>query len=190
MALLDHDYGFDFDPVTDRVRVISSDDANVSINPDTGVFTFAGLVGNSSENIFAVAYDRSHRGASATTLYGIDFDDATLVRIGGVDGAPSADDGDVTPIGELFPGAGAILGDSIGGFDIEARTGAAYAVLFNTNSDTGLVRIDLETGAATGLGLINTRHIRHDPRHGHRRRRTISSSSATSPLSPTWTATA
>jgi hypothetical protein len=89
-----------------------------------------------------------------TTLFGIDFINDTLVRIGGVDGgAPegSPNNGVVTEIGPL----GITTGSSANGFDI-GQDGTPFAVL--TDSDTGvtsLYTIDLTTGEATQVGEVN-----------------------------------
>ena len=77
---------------------------NFRMVPDTGA-----LAGNdtapSDDGVTGVAYDLAcRRRPATTTLFGIDTfgtNSDQLVRVGGVDGAPSADGGQVTPVGPL-----------------------------------------------------------------------------------------
>ncbi len=77
------------------------------------------------------------------------------MRIGGVDGAPSPNGGVLTPVGSL----GLVAHSKVGGFDIEARTGAGFAAIEKRVSDvsggTHLYTINLTTGAATEVGAID-----------------------------------
>ncbi|MEZ5102299.1 MAG: DUF4394 domain-containing protein [Thermoleophilia bacterium] len=131
-------YGMDTSPVTDTIRIVSSVQANMRLNPTTGavVATDTSL---SVPQVTHVAYDRSVAGASATTLFGIDTNSPLrLVRIGGPDGSPSPDGGVVSNVGAL----GTPLGAS-GGFDI-APDGTAYLT-----SNGFLGKVDLATGVFT-----------------------------------------
>ncbi|MEQ1644326.1 MAG: DUF4394 domain-containing protein, partial [Pyrinomonadaceae bacterium] len=101
-----------------------------------------------SPNIVHVAYSNSQAGATLTTLYGIDAGRDTLVRIGGVDGTPSPNTGQVNTIGPLGVNA-----TSFGGFDIQPFTNIAYAAL-RVGGIQQLYSINLATGAATLVGNI------------------------------------
>ncbi len=70
--------GFDFNPTVDRIRVVSTNDANYRLNPVTGAVTtdlnlnyLSGSPANPS--VGAVAYTNSYRASSNTVLY--DFDE-------------------------------------------------------------------------------------------------------------------
>ncbi|RZK63023.1 MAG: DUF4394 domain-containing protein, partial [Hymenobacter sp.] len=71
--------GFDFNPTVDRIRVVSTNDANYRLNPNTGGIAatdgalnyLSGTPANPS--VGAVAYTNSYRASSNTTLY--DFDE-------------------------------------------------------------------------------------------------------------------
>ncbi|HET9503534.1 MAG TPA: DUF4394 domain-containing protein [Hymenobacter sp.] len=70
--------GFDFNPTVDRIRVVSTNDANYRLNPTTGAVTtdlnlnyLSGSPAN--PNVGAVAYTNSYRASSNTVLY--DFDE-------------------------------------------------------------------------------------------------------------------
>ena len=73
--------GFDFNPVADRIRVVSSNDANYRLSPATGgivatdgPLAYAAGDANAGLNprIGTVAYTNAFRGSTSTTLYDID----------------------------------------------------------------------------------------------------------------------
>jgi Ca2+-binding RTX toxin-like protein len=112
-------FGFDFNPVPDRIRLVSDTEENLRLNPDTGAIagTDTNLV--PAGNVVGSAYDRNFVTTAATTLFGIDSASDMLVRQGGVDGTPSPNDGVITNIGALgfnttdqvgFDIAGGVLG--------------------------------------------------------------------------------
>ena len=149
-------FGLDFNPVPDRIRVVGDAESNRRFNPSTGAITIdtplayaAGDPGaGSNPNVVHVAYSNNFAGATTTTLFGIDTNRNTLVRIGGANGPPSPDGGLLTTIGPL-----GVDPEHFGGFDIQQGTGTAYASLFVNNIPT-LYTINLTTGAATSLGAI------------------------------------
>ncbi len=151
-AFLDNnDYSFDINPVADVIRVNSDRDNNLRVNPDTGalVATDTNLTPNPA--VVGTAYSNNHFGAAATTLYAIDNATDTMVTIGGLNGSPSPNGGVVTTVGAL----GISFSSFKVGFDIEARTGAAYASITPTAGVASLYQINLTTGAATLIGAIN-----------------------------------
>jgi Domain of unknown function (DUF4394) len=145
-------YGFDFNPVADRIRVVNSDGENFRVNPNDG--TLAGgavdtdLTGGSV--IHGSAYDRSFAGAAQTTLFGIDVNTDQLVLQGSVNGTPnSPNTGIITNVGALGVNA------TTASFDIANSTGIAFASLL-VGSTTGLYTINLTSGTATSVGDIGT----------------------------------
>ncbi len=142
-------WGFDFNPNVDLMRVISTNGDNFRVNPNTGV-----LVGTdttlSEAGIDAVAYTNNAGFVATTTLYAIRFSDDRLKTIGGLNGSPSPNLGQVIDIGAT--------GFSSGGapnFDIEAGTNIARASFIdNADATTKLFTINLTTGAATVVGAI------------------------------------
>jgi hypothetical protein len=150
-------YGIDFNPVPDRIRVVSSAGLSLRLTPTTGVIAgtdtnIAWAAGDpnaaSTPAVTQVAYTNSVAGATLTTLFAIDFQNDVLARIGGVDGTPSPNTGTLTTIGAL----GVATNGSIGGFDIDP-SGVAFAVLRVTGV-SNLYRINLTTGAATLVGPV------------------------------------
>jgi hypothetical protein len=145
-------FGMDFNPTVDRIREVSNTDQNQRINPITGALAATDTSLNpSSSSIVAAAYTNNDSDPTTpTTLYAISSTTGQLVRIGGIDGAPSANGGVVTPIGSV--GLGTSLDGRIG-FDVSGLTGAAYATI-TVGGVSALYTIDLATGAASHVGTI------------------------------------
>lgn len=151
-------YGVDFNPVPDRIRVVNSAGLSVRLNPvdgtlaatDTSLAYVAGDPGAGvTPAVSQVAYSNNFAGTATTTLYGIDFARDVLVRIGGVDGAPSPNSGLLTTIGSL----GVVTSNPAGGFDIQTGSQTAFAVL-RIGTVSNFYRINLATGAATLVGPV------------------------------------
>ena len=149
-------FGVDFNPVPDRMRVISNTGQSLRINVDTGVtlmdtsIAFGSGDPNQGQNpnVTGVAYTNSVAGATQTTLFGIDADRGILVRIGGPNGVPSPNDGLLTTIGSLG------VTSELVGFEISGLTGIAYAALNSGGGFSQLFTIDLLTGQASLVGFI------------------------------------
>ena len=155
-------YGFDFNPVVDRVRVVSDLGENLRLNPNNGALgavdgelKYKAGDPNAGElgTVAAVAYTNSFAGRAApatTTLYGIDSDLGVLVTV-----APP-NDGTLNTIGSL----GLSSLPLFGGFDIlgerEAFAATTSEPAFGSlgELDATLYSINLDTGAATSLGQI------------------------------------
>ncbi len=146
-------FGFDFNPVPDRIRVHSDAEQDLRLNPNSG-----GLAGMDSSltyangdanfgfnpNIVGTAYTNSIPGAISTTLYAIDSGLDVLVML------PSPNNGLMNTVGAL----GVNTSNAVG-FDITGNDGAAYAALTITpNTFSSLYMIDLSSGAALLLGNI------------------------------------
>jgi hypothetical protein len=155
-ALTTHaNYGFDFNPAVDRIRVVNDSDQNLRVHPDTGALVASDTALDNpagEEVVVGLAYDRNLPSYGLTTLYGIDASNniLRLVRVGGVDGSPSPNGGLVTTIGPLgFPAANNDVG-----FDI-ANINLAFASFLDGNFYM-LYAINLNTGGTAFLGGITT----------------------------------
>lgn len=144
------EYGIDFNPVADRLRLISDLDMNLRINVDTGATTVDGTITNSgggNPNIVASAYTNSDNNASTgTALYNLDSFSNQLT----IQNPPNA--GTQTNVGALGFDISALAG-----FDIltVGATNTAYAAMQNQNgSGSSFYTIDLGTGLATSIGVI------------------------------------
>ena len=145
-ALSGATFGFDFNPLVDRIRVISNTRQSFRLNPETGAVAGSDTdLSPGSPTVSAVAYNNNAAGGTSTTLYAIDPSTDKLYLVGGIGGAPSPNLGVLTEVGAL-----GINVDGNNGFDISG-TDKAYALL-TVGSATKLYTINLTTGAATAVG--------------------------------------
>ncbi len=144
-------FGVDFNPVPDRLRVVSDTNQNLRINVGTGGVTKdADITLNGSPNVdlIGAAYTNSRSGTvTATTLYGIDALTSSLVR------STDPNNGlytNLNTMGVAFGPLGFTIGasDAIS-FDISGGSNTAF--LSNGNS---LYSLSLGTGAATLIGTV------------------------------------
>ncbi len=165
-AISGTDFGFDFDPVTDRIRVVSNADQNFRLNPDTGAvansdmtLAYAGSDPNVgvNPNVVGLAYTNNTAGATGTILFGIDSNRDTLVRIGSPGGPLSLPPPSPGDSGQLFTVGP--LGFDTGvntGFDIAPGSDTALAALTPQGAPFSFLNtINLLTGAATQVNGLN-----------------------------------
>lgn len=145
-------FGFDFNPVIDRIRIVGDSNQNLVAHPDTGAANVAATVdtfyasGDINEgvdpHVVHHAYDGNVAMSSATQLRAIDTRlDVLVTQTNNV--------GTLQTVGAL-----GIDASDIGGFDV-SDTGLAFAVFGNWGTGTStLYSINLTTGAATSLGGI------------------------------------
>lgn len=136
------DFGFDFNPVPDRLRIVSNTGQNLRVNPNDGSTIVDGALNPGSPSVTAAGYTNNFAGATSTTLYVIDTGSDRLL----IQNPPN--NGTLVDVGPLGVDA-----TSANGFDIFAGDGIAYAALTVAGS-TGLYTINLSTGAATLVGSI------------------------------------
>jgi hypothetical protein len=153
-------FGFDFNPVVDRIRIVSDSDQNLRVHPDTGAIaavdgTLAYKAGDANAganpNVTAAGYENNVPGGDPastppTDLFGIDTDRDALVR----QDPPNA--GTLNTVGALN------VGDvtSVSGLDVagsDRGTSKAYAVLV-VNGEDALYTVNTDTGAATKVGAF------------------------------------
>ena len=143
-------FGWDFNPVPDRIRSHGALGQNLRLNPATGAVAAtdgalvyaAGDAGTGTPRIAATAYTNSVAGATTTTLFAIDAARDVLVTL------PSPNDGQVRTVGAL----GVDAGDDAG-LDVFPNDGVAYAAL-TVGGRTSLYTVNLTTGAATRVGDV------------------------------------
>jgi hypothetical protein len=149
-ALDGAEFGVDFNPVPDRLRVVSNTGQNLRINVDTGATTTDAAVNPAGFTVSGAAYTNSFAGAGTTTLHGIDVANDRLVIQGQPSGNPN--NGDLAAVGAL--GANGDV-QSVGGFDINGRNSSAFAALNLAGAATSeLHMINLATGASTRVNTI------------------------------------
>jgi hypothetical protein len=133
-------FGFDFNPVPDRIRIISNTGQNLRVNPDNGVTIVDGSINPAPAFITAAAYTNNFAGTTATMLYVIDSEKDLLY----LQSPPN----NGTLIGEKSLGRDI---DSSNGFDIGGSSNMAYG-LFTTGGQTSLYSVNLANGAVMSLG--------------------------------------
>lgn len=155
---LSAEYGIDFNPTVDRMRVVNSTGNNRRLNPITGAAVATDTMlayadGSGTPRAVGVAYTNSVAGAlpGSTRQFIIDSARDLLVETGSqAGGNPSFNGGLVTAVGPL----GVDTGDLVG-FDISGDTGIA---LLSTTPDGGslstLRLLNLNDGSTTFLGDI------------------------------------
>jgi hypothetical protein len=146
-ALAGTAFGFDFNPTSDRIRVVSDQEQNVRHNPDDGTtaadpplaYAAGDRAAGANPQVVGSAYTNSAPGAASTQLFGIDSGRDSLV-------IQNPSDGTLNTVGDL----GADAGDGLG-FDV-AVNGTAYAAFAEGDSNrTRLYTINLADGTATPL---------------------------------------
>jgi len=143
-ALAGSDFAVDFNPVADRLRVVSNAGQNLRINVDSGDATTDGVISlaGGTPHITAAAYSNAFGGTTATQLFDIDAASGLLHLQ------------DPPNNGTLAAGlALGITGAQVNGFDIDARNNVGYAALTVAGTST-LYRVNIATGAATAVGPV------------------------------------
>ena len=154
--------GVDFNPVTDRLRVVGANRNNYRLDPSTGVAVvsdgrtfYAGSA--TPPSIGAVAHTNSFRGSAAgTTLYTYD-EVRNVLNTQGISFSPLVD-GQQTTVGA----SGITVNATAPTVDLDiyssgAGVNLAYLVAnTGTSAATALYTVNLSTGAATLVGPIGS----------------------------------
>ena len=146
-------FGVDFNPVADRIRVVSDSGQNLRLHPDTGAVaaTDPPLRAAAPVRIAGAAYTYNKQDGKLTTNFAIDIASGTLMVQGSREGVVpvvSPNTGELTVVGALGTGA---LEDAA--FDIADINNAALAAL-RSGGRTRLHAVDLASGRATLIGSV------------------------------------
>jgi Domain of unknown function (DUF4394)/FG-GAP-like repeat len=159
------DFGFDFNPIADRIRVTTDTGLNFRINPNNGAPVDGdggalgiqpdGSINDATTTVDASAYTNNQPNATVTTLYTLSAATDQLF----IQNPPNSGTQTV-PINITLNG-NPLDFSGMNGFDIPAgvnvttsnsqASGSGLAVL-TVGGTTGVYSIDLATGAATRLG--------------------------------------
>ena len=140
---------FDFNPVADRLRLMSSEGVSLRINVDDGKATVDGshkfkegdANAGKTPRVIGGAYTNSMKGAKATALYNIDETTASLVMQ-----APP-NDGVLNTVGALgMPVSGVVAFNIVNSGEDKNDAWLAY--------NGALYSVDLKTGKASMAGKI------------------------------------
>lgn len=152
--------GLDFNPVADRIRVVTDSGQNLRLHPDTGALAATDpplawapgdVLAGQAPRVAAAAYTYDPHDDKRTTNYAIDHGAGWLVTQGSVAGATpvvSPNTGLLRSVGPL--GTGPLESASL---DISDTDNTALAAL-RQQGRTRLHRVDLATGRATLLGTV------------------------------------
>lgn len=148
-ALEGSEFGFDFNPTVDRIRVVSNTGQNLRLHPDTGAVAAVDGRLNADNmadfKIVGAAYTNSVAGATTTVLYGIDAEQRALV----MQNPPN--DGKLVCVGMMN-----IDMSEVAGFDISPRTGNAFvATRVRGQAAAALYEVNLNTGMTMQLGVFD-----------------------------------
>lgn len=137
------DFGFDFNPTVDRIRIVSNTGQNLRVNPNDGLLAATDTSLNpGTPNVSAAAYLNSFPGATTTTLFDIDSTTDMLYT------QNPPNNGVLVPVGGLGVNVSAA-----NGFDIGGTSNMAYALL-TVSGMNGIYTINTTTGAATMLAVF------------------------------------
>ncbi len=136
-------FGIDFNPVVDRLRILSDSGQNLRVNVDTGTVITDTALTPATTKVVDPAYTFNFSGSTGTGLFVIDSSTDKLF----LQSPPN--DGTLTEIGSL-----GINADALGGFEIIGSNVDAFAALNVAGgaANGSLYRIDLRNGAAVSLG--------------------------------------
>jgi hypothetical protein len=155
-------FGVDFNPVADRIRVVSDTGQNLRLHPDTGevaamdpatAYAAGDAQAGREPDLVAAAYTYNKKDDKLTTNFAIDRRARTLVMQGSLEGAQpvvSPNTGQLKTIGAL--GLGPFLDASM---DIADVSGAAYAAIrMSASHSTRLYQVNLTNGQADFIGTV------------------------------------
>lgn len=168
-------FGFDFNPVVDRIRVVSNSGQNLRLHPDTGVVAAMDkpliYAGGAPVKPFAVgaAYANPDTDPkTGTTLYNIEAGLDLIVKqdppndgVQNIVGAQNMNASGLTgfDISRSNVAYAALLRSGPGtdlDVDLDARFGVAGPAAGGACGTSQLVTVDLTTGAATPRGVIGS----------------------------------
>lgn len=132
------DFGFDFNPLVDRIRVVSNTGQNLRVNPNDGlVVAVDGNLNPASPMASSAAYTNNFAGTTSTVLLVIDHGTDKLYT------QNPPNNGTLVEVGSL-----GIDLNSSNGFDIGSRSNTGYLVA-TAGSSTGLYTVNLASGQAS-----------------------------------------
>ena len=138
--LVGTEFGFDFNPTVDKIRVVSDTGQNLRLNPVDGAVTAVdGIINPGTPTLSSAAYTDNFAGATTTSLFVIDHNTDKLY----LQNPPNA--------GTLVErGALGINITSNNGFDIGSTSQKAYLVA-TVGTETKIYTVNTTNGAATAV---------------------------------------
>ena len=165
-------FGFDFNPTVDRIRVISNTSQNLRLHPDLGVvvdsnpnvegvqidgalaYAASDVNVGKKPSVVGAAYSYNKADTKITTNYALDAATGSLITQGSREGSNpmiSPNTGQLFTVGKL----GVTFDDAA--FDIQALSDVAFTALSGKElRGTRWYTLDLKTGAAQFIGTIGS----------------------------------
>ena len=137
-------FGFDFNPVVDRIRIVSNTGQNLRFNPADATVIADLPVVSATAQISGAAYTNNFAGTTATVLYDMDAAGDRLVK------QDPPNNGVLVDVGAL-----GVNVEAANGFDIGSTSGLAYGI-FTVGGVQRLYLVNLTTGAATAGATFTT----------------------------------
>ena len=137
-------FGFDFNPVVDRIRIVSNTGQNLRFNPADATVIADLPVVSATAQISGAAYTNNFAGTTATVLYDIDAAGDRLVK------QDPPNNGVLVDVGAL-----GVNVEAANGFDIGSTSGLAYGI-FTVGGVQRLYLVNLTTGATTAGATFTT----------------------------------
>ncbi|MCW2615814.1 MAG: polymerase [Frankiales bacterium] len=159
-ALTGKTFGVDFNPMADRLRIVGDDDSSYNVTVDGangGAVLVQGAINPADAQVRGVAYLNNVAGAASTQLLDLDTTGADrLAQQNVATGALTYRGLTGTDVSESATSTASV------GFDIEAVTGTAYALLEGATGREALYTVDLTTGAARLVGAFDDSAVIED----------------------------
>lgn len=155
-------FGFDFNPVADRIRVVNEHGQNLRLHPETAALASVDPELKYADNdanfgkkptIVAAAYTYNQQDSTLTTNYAIDKTNGTLVTQGSKEGTTPA----VSPNTGLLFTVGSLGLPSLQqiAFDISDLSNLSFIAVSTTAEPAStLYQLDLQTGQSKKLGTL------------------------------------
>lgn len=143
------DFGFDFNPTVDRIRIVSNTGQNLRVNPNDGTLSATDTALNpGTPNVTAAAYTNNFPGTTSTALYDIDSTTDMLYR------QDPPNNGTLVSVGAL-----GIDVSASNGFDIGGTSNTAYAIL-SVAGVNSIYTINKDTGRASQITTFSNATIK------------------------------
>jgi hypothetical protein len=177
IALAGNEFGFDFNPAVDRIRIVSDSGQNMRAHPDTGAsvdgnpnvdgvqpdsplaYAAGDVNAGKTPRVVGAGYTYNKQNEKITTNYALDAATGALVMQGSKEGATPV----VSPnSGQLFTvGSLGIASFGAAGFDISDVSNTAFAAVNHDGARaTRFYLVDLATGKATFIGTVAGERLR------------------------------
>jgi len=173
IALSGGEFGFDFNPAVDRIRIVGSSGQNMRAHPDTGAsvdgnpnqdgvqadgalaFAAGDRNAGTTPRVVGAGYTYNKQNEKITTNFAIDAATRSLVIQGSKEGATPATSPNT---GQLFTvGSLGIAAFSRASFDIADVNNAAFAAINHDDAArTRFYEVDLASGKATFIGTVGS----------------------------------